>query len=91
MSQPLNFNQLAEFGGMLPREILKLRASEVARKCIFLFIFEFPKLSKRATKLLEKVTFPQSLRSGGGTFSMVPTSMLVATAERYSPLIFPGY
>ena len=75
---------------MLPREILKPRASEVARKCIFLFIFESQKFSKRATKLLEKVTFPESLRRGDGTCSLVPTSMLVAAAERYWLLIFPG-
>ena len=42
---------------MLPREIVKLRACEIAGTCIFLFIFAFSKLSRKAIKLHEEEHF----------------------------------
>ena len=51
---------------MLPREILKLRSSEIAVNAYF-SIFAFSKLSRRVTKLQEKGKFSRVFEKWGGT------------------------
>ena len=55
--QSLYINQLGRAGGMLPREILKLRSSEIAGSSVALVSFASSESSSRATKLHEKRHF----------------------------------
>ena len=57
---------------MLLLEIVKLLYSEIAGNMYFSIYFAFSKFSRRTSKLHEKGTLPNSLKSGVGTCSLCP-------------------
>ena len=72
---------------MLPREILGLRSSEIAGNAYFSINFAFSKLSRRATKFLEKGHFAQAFEKWRGHVSPVPPGSYVHKCPtNYLPL-----
>ena len=64
---------------MLPRDILKIRSSEIAGKVHFLFISAFSKFSRRATELHEMGLLTESMKSEGAHAPVPPISHVHAS------------